>query len=173
MRLWFSGVEANQAAREWGCNCGPGALACILGITLDEVRPIVEAVGFADKQYMNPTMMQQSLGKKLLCKRPVYEKDRSQTQFPYHGLARIQWTGPWTAAGANPKWAYGNTHWIASGGKKSGEIEIFDINSGMVSLKKWIDETVPFIVKDIQRADGGWFITHCWEVALDAAEKSG
>jgi hypothetical protein len=44
-----------RANDEWGANCGPGALAAIMDLTLDEVRPHLP--GFEAKRYTNPTMM--------------------------------------------------------------------------------------------------------------------
>lgn len=35
----FTVEEAEGAGKVWGANCGPGAIAGILGMTLDEVRP--------------------------------------------------------------------------------------------------------------------------------------
>jgi hypothetical protein len=35
----FTLDEAQAAADTWGMNCGPGAIAAVLGLTLDELRP--------------------------------------------------------------------------------------------------------------------------------------
>ena len=35
----FTWEDANRAQEEWGANCGPGAVALMLGWTLDEIRP--------------------------------------------------------------------------------------------------------------------------------------
>ena len=50
-------VDLERAAREWGANCGPAAIAEISGLTLDELRPHMDAFGFDRKRYTNPTMM--------------------------------------------------------------------------------------------------------------------
>ena len=57
----FSQAEALIAFRAWKCNCGPAALAAILGMRLFEVRPACEYVGFANKGYMDPTMMESAI----------------------------------------------------------------------------------------------------------------
>ena len=96
-------------------------------------------------------------------------------EFPKHGLARIQWEGPWTKPGANPKWAYRQTHWVASW-RQDGETladkilaaidpVIFDVNGGLMLFEQWEQQIVPAIVANIPRADGGWHLTHSWEIA--------
>ena len=39
----FTEEDAYRAYNEWGANCGPGAVAAIMGMSLDEVRPIMAA----------------------------------------------------------------------------------------------------------------------------------
>ena len=53
----FTKEDAKRAYDEWGANCGPGAVAVIMGISLDDVRPIMAAEGFEAKHYTNPSMM--------------------------------------------------------------------------------------------------------------------
>jgi hypothetical protein len=174
----FTLADLERASESWGCNCGPTALAAIAGLTLDEVRPHLQ--GFDDKRYTNPTMMfgaLQSIG------RP-WQRIRTSplsgaaAHMPWWGLCRIQWHGPWTAEGANPRWAYRQTHWIGAAKRKTdggligvGDIGVFDVNcvnetpdSGWVSLEDWQCSVVPFITADIPRASGGWHITHAIEV---------
>lgn len=55
----FTQEEAIAAHREWGCNCGPSALAFALQIGLDQVRPLIP--GFDEKRYTNGTMMRMAL----------------------------------------------------------------------------------------------------------------
>lgn len=55
----FTVVDADQAYATWGCNCGPGAVAGVLGLMLDEVR---QHMGdFERKGYTNPTLMFKTL----------------------------------------------------------------------------------------------------------------
>jgi len=51
----FTLADADRAADLWGMNCGPGALAAVCGLTLDEVRPHMG--DFESKGYTNPTLM--------------------------------------------------------------------------------------------------------------------
>ena len=162
----FGRDDARAASDEWGCNCGPSALAAILGKRPDDVREACESVGFADKRYMSPTMMRRAIslaGGKLHWERPV-RRDSGQLMFPEIGLARIQFTGPWTAEGANPKWAYRQTHWVASW-RHSHACEIFDINGGVRDYVDWVCDILPLITESIKRADGGWYVTHSWEIS--------
>ena len=39
----FSLSDAERVQDEWGANCGPGAVAAICGLTLDELRPHMAA----------------------------------------------------------------------------------------------------------------------------------
>ena len=166
--LEFAQTDALLAWESWKCNCGPSALAAVIGLSLDQVRPFVEKSGFAEKGYMAPTMMKTALAAAgwhiAIANR--CGKDLG-TRFPNLGLARIQWTGPWTAEGANPKWAYRQTHWVASWvlpQKDSKEPVIFDINGGLLRQSEWEKTIVPLITASVPRADGGWFLTHSWEV---------
>jgi hypothetical protein len=164
----FATEEAQAAADTWGMNCGPGAAAAILGMTLDEIRPHLG--DFEHKRYTNPTLMWsilRSVGATFIQNRPK--------TFPDYGLARIQWTGPWTKPGVPARVAYRHTHWVgvrtinAGSHVVSDEIEIFDINGisvgGWMPLAEWRDELVPWLLREcVPRADGGWFVTHSVEV---------
>lgn len=172
--LLFSWDDANEAFREWGCNCGPAALAFVLGITLDDVRPIVERCGFDVRRYMSPTMMQEALDvAKVKWREPSKCRkvlpDDVPDRLPEHGLVRVQWTGPWTAVGANPRWAYGYTHWFAA-----SDGFVFDINCGLVRYDDWLRSVPPSVTETIKRADGGWYATHIWEIGVaDVCQLSG
>lgn len=160
--LAFDHDAAQAAAESWGCNCGPSALAAILGKTLDDVRHACEAAGFAERRYMSPTMMAKAVP---LAGGRIVSRNEGHHNFARHGLNRIQWTGPWTAPGANPKWAYRQTHWVASWDCVEATI-IFDINGGLLVRDEWEARIVPEILKEcVPRNDGGWFVANKWEVA--------
>ena len=55
----FTIDEANRAYDAWGANCAPGAIAAILGLTLDQIRPHLG--DFERKRYTNPKLMFDSL----------------------------------------------------------------------------------------------------------------
>lgn len=157
----INGAEADRAYDAWGCNCGPGAIAAIMNMRLDALRPLLG--DFERKRYTNPTLMWEILDR---CGRPWRKVGK---RWPTFGLARIQWEGPWTLPGVNPKAAYRHTHWVASWIHAEHGHGIFDINmtsngSGWGSFADWERDIVPAIATSIPRASGKWHITHGVEV---------
>ncbi len=160
METRFNEVDADRAYAEWGANCGPGALAAVMGMTLDEVRPHLG--DFEARRYMSPSMMFAALR---AIRRPweIVGKD-----WPEHGLVRVQWEGPWLADGVPVPARYKHTHWVAAQ-RLCGEIGVFDINcidngSGWVSLTEWVEVVVPYLTEVHRNATGGWHITHAIEI---------
>lgn len=158
----FTADDADRAHREWGANCGPGAIAGILGMTLDEIRPHMG--DFESKRYTNPTLMWETLRRL-----GVEFKSNRERRWPAFGLCRIQWEGPWTKPGVPARAAYRHTHWI--GVKRAGaDIGIFDINAigngtGWCSLADWSGVLVPMILREcVPKASGAWHIAHSVEV---------
>lgn len=175
----FNGDDAERAHYEWGCNCGPAAIAAICGLTLDEVRPFMGE--FESKGYTNPTLMCQTLtrigvkweggliGVKVrgLGGRPPW---------PYYGLARVQWEGPWTDPGVPARARYRYTHWVGTC-RGDDDTGIFDVNAmngatGWVSEADWAETIAPWIIKEVRRANGRWHLTHLIEV-LSGPSPSG
>ena len=157
----FTEEESEAAWKEWNCNCGPAALAFALQVNLDAVRGSIP--GFEEKGYTSPTMMKQALAN---LGRQCRERPTGEPHLfcPEIALVRVQWTGPWTAKDANPKWAYRATHWICCWRERDFGSLVFDINGGISSFARWRLDIVPAIVASIKRADGGWYATHVWEV---------
>lgn len=159
----FQRAEFESAFEAWGANCGPGAIAAIAGLTLDELRPFLG--DFETKRYTNPTLMFETLDRLGLRWRRV----RAPLDWPDFGLARIQWHGPWTAPGVPAKAAYRQTHWVGAA-RRQGRIGVFDVNalgngSGWASLDDWRAMIVPWILREcVPRANGEWSITHAIEV---------
>ncbi len=166
----FTVADAERAYDEWGCNCGPAALAAICGATLDEVRPIMSTAGFEKKRYTNPTMMVEALRAVGRPWQLRQSKPASVSRFPDWGLVRIQWEGPWTEPGVPMRARYRYTHWIGAARRRSdGATGIFDINqlangSGWGALEDWRAVTAPWLAGLYPRATGGWHITHAIEV---------
>lgn len=101
-------IEAGDA---WGANCGPMALAAVLGLpTVQAARPLVEPF----RGFMSPTDILAALtaaARVGLVER--FQHMRSPADpWPEHGLARIQWVGPWCDL-PDPRAAYRYTHWVA------------------------------------------------------------
>lgn len=180
----FTEEEARAAYEEWGCNCGPSALAFALQVKLESVRYAIP--GFEEKRYTSPTMMKaalQNLGKNFVSM-PVHDIAKivpvavpiSPAVAMFHreiSLVRVQWSGPWTQPNVNPKWAYRQTHWIAAWrlkdfGQEGGMMQlerVFDCNGGIRTFASWVEEIVPSLIATYPRADGGWFPTHVWRLA--------
>jgi hypothetical protein len=167
----FTLTDAERAHDEWGCNCGPASLAAIMGLTLDEVR--WNMGDFESKRYTNPTLMWSALdnvGAKWTKITIPPNTWAMKIGWPVYGLVRIQWEGPWSQPGMNPRWRYRFTHWVGAARNDNGGTGIFDINcinngSGWVSLREWGDIAVPYILQGVPRADGKWHLTHTVEVA--------
>lgn len=159
----FTAEDADRAHADWGANCGPGAIAAICRLTLDELRPHLG--DFERKRYTNPTLMWEILDRLkvrwTLKKPPVW---------PDYGLVRIQWHGPWMREGVPLRARYRHTHWVGAARNGLGEIGVFDINaigngSGWASLQNWTSILVPWLLEEcVPRADGVWSITHAVEV---------
>jgi len=167
----FTLADADRAAKNWGANCGPGALAAICGLTLDEVRPHMG--DFERKGYTNPTLMLsalKSIGKKHVSSNGSRAAPAGVWDWPFYGLCRVQWEGPWTAPGVPMRVRYRYTHWIgACQPLHSMNVGIFDINcmnngTGWVSVEDWSAVIVPHLVAQYRRASGKWHITHAIEV---------
>jgi len=157
----FTLADTEAASEAWGANCGPGALAAVLGLTLEQVRPHLG--DFERKHYTNPTLMLAALHSLEVtwCNSP--------NDWPDSGLIRVQWEGPWTAPGVPIRARYRQTHWIGSRRGEAG-IEVFDINcmcvGGWVRLAEWRDQVVPWLLRECHpKADGRWHTTHRLEVA--------
>jgi hypothetical protein len=152
----FSLEDAVSAADAWGANCGPGALAAVLGLSLNQVRPHLG--DFESKRYMNPMLMFAALRSLGVTWRNAAEG------WPDRGLIRIQWEGPWTAPGVPVRVRYRHTHWVGSRLCR-GEVEVFDINcmcvGGWVPLPEWSGRVVPWLLKECHpKANGRWHSTH-------------
>lgn len=161
LKYTFSDEDARRAHEEWGANCGPGALAVCLDMTLEELRPKLQSVAFEEKFYMTPSMMIEVI-------RACGARLRSTTSnvFPRHGLCRVQFHGPWTLPGANPRWAYRFTHWIHVRQSTTRTVGawIFDINGGWMDLPAWEADILPKLTTQHKGATGMYSITHSWEI---------
>jgi hypothetical protein len=159
----FTKEDAERAFDEWGANCGPGAVAAIMGMSLDDVHPIMVAEGFEAKHYTSPSMMNAVL------RRIGRPWRKVGAVWPSYGLVRVQWEGPWTDPGV-PVWArYRYTHWIGVARRDGGDTGIFDINcmnngTGWCALADWQSVVVPYILRQYSRASGKWHLTHVIEV---------
>jgi|SRR5581483_4611654 len=167
----FTEENMAHAVEAWGANCGPSALAFACQVHIDAVRDVIP--GFAEKGYTSPTMMKTALcnlGRQYI---DMQNPKKCLLFAEKVALVRIQFTGPWTQPGANPKWAYWHTHWIATwqairepgyGGAMRIDNLLFDCNGGVQRFTEWEKNIIPLLTGSIRRADGGWFPTHIWRL---------
>lgn len=163
----FTQFELYHAASTWGANCGPGAIAAITGIKLDELRP--HLADFESKGYTNPPMMWRILDNLQL----VWRKTVQPRTWPDYGLARIQWHGPWTMKGVPTRVAYPHSHWVAAITTDPINISIFDVNyPNWLTVAAWASNVVPFILRECEpEADGRWSLTHTVEIVRKRNEE--
>jgi hypothetical protein len=105
--------DIDEAHDLWGANCGPTALAALLGLDCKNVRLAFNAGG-KWPGYTNPSKMEaacRALGANVRWTSPGLEPPASAT-LPAQGcgLIHVQFTGPWEKW---PREAYRHTHWIA------------------------------------------------------------
>jgi hypothetical protein len=179
----FTAVEADAAHEEWMFNCGPGALCAVLGMKPAEIRP--HTLDFEWRGYTNPTLMAGILdGLRIPFKRIWQwpgEAKPEKVVYPYFGLVRIQWAGPWTKPGVPMRARYRQTHWIAvNGSAKHGNGPwlprlVFDINAmsagGWIEFGVWKNTLVPWLLEGVPKATGDWWPTHCWELGRTLGRK--
>ncbi len=169
--LQFTPEDFGAAAEQWGANCGPGAIAAMLGLSMHQLRPYMG--DFERKRYTNPTLMWETL-KRLGC---GWHLVKPPTAWPRYGLVRVQWEGPWTKPGVPMRARYRHTHWVGAIAGNPQNIGIFDVNalgngSGWCSLADWGDVIVPWLLKEcVPRADGAWHLTHVVEIDFQQAQK--
>jgi len=160
----FTVEDIDRANDEWGCNCGPAAIAAILMMTPDQVRPHMG--DFERKRYTNPQLMFEALNS-------IGKPWRSSpAAWPAYGLVRIQWHGPWMRPEVPIRARYRQTHWIAAATDDRLGDGVYDINAmangtGWTQRRQWESVVAPWIVENcVPRGDGGWSITHAIEVKL-------
>lgn len=161
--------DAHDAADAWGFNCGPAALCAVCNLTPDQVRPHLG--DFESKRYSNPTLMANALRSLRVPFQRVFETavkpDGGDPVYPYIGLVRVQWGGPWTNPGVPIRVRYRKTHWIAVAHLGRNRV-VFDVNAiesgGWISWNDWVKYLIPWILRHcVTDANGDWWPTHCWE----------
>jgi hypothetical protein len=134
--------DIDEAWDQWRANCGPCALAAILGQTVMSVRPLFQ--DFARRPYVNVTHMKGALGMAGVRYRSL------GAQRPPQGLCFIQWGGYEHRPIAEQ---YRHTHWIAVQGPS-----VFEVNAPeLVSWETWI-RVMPRLICEEKRGNGTFTI---------------
>lgn len=165
MEYPFTQEQMAVAAEAWGCNCGPSALAFALQKPLEAVRYAI--LGFEKKGYTSPTMMKAGLEELQAPYVGVAKPNRDAMFADRPALVRIQFTGPWTNPGANPKWAYWHTHWVCCW-CEGGTPLVFDCNGGILGVSQWENDIIPLLTAVDKKCDGKWYPTHIWRLGASA-----
>lgn len=149
-------VDKSHAA--WKANCGPCALAAILGRPVADVRPFFPR--YPKYPWTNPTHMRAALD-------AAGVRHRSgNTIATTNGLWFVQLDGPWCSPEVPVTVAYRHTHWVAvrmvSDGTDSGESDewVYDANAReWEPLSWWKAEVIPHVLAHVKRATGWWVRT--------------
>lgn len=129
----YTPPDIAEAYDEWKANCGPAALAALVGRPLAQVREAFP--DFPAKPWANPTHMRAALTR-------LDWSHRYCDGWPERGLAFIQWEGPWLDPGVPVGAAYRHTHWVAA-----AEGKVFDVNAGnWTTPDEWVTRIVPLFV---------------------------
>lgn len=143
--------DIEVARINFGANCGPASFAALTG------KEVCRVIGyfphFEHSNWTNLTQMLRAFDE------AGYEMTVHRRAFPVHGVALIQWLGPWTERDFFSRWSLPYTHWIAVEGKW-----VFDHTVGSwEKLEVWRDETVPEFLSETPRATG-WAVKYGVEV---------
>ncbi len=133
----FTPPDVKQCADLWQANCGPCALAAVLGLKVSAVREFF--ADFDKRQYVNPTHM-----KAALTAAKVQFSTVKQT--PKRGLLFIQWGGFEKAPIAAQ---YRQTHWIAVNAGLVYEVNAGDDFEGAWVLAREWELVMPKMMLDV------------------------
>lgn len=127
-------TDIESAWELWRANCGPCAVAAVLGREVAEVRDLF--AGWPG--YTNPTMIRTAM------QRAGCSVSKGSIDTVADGLGFVQFEGPWEAGGVRA--AYRHTHWVGLGRRK------LDLGNGEVSA-----DSVLFAYDAASGGDlGGW-----------------
>lgn len=159
MTALYVPTDVDEAHAAWKANCGPCAVAALLGREVNAVRDLFEPW----PGYTNPTKIKEALkraGK--TCVPSSAEALRT------NGLGFVQFEGPWEAGGARA--AYRHTHWVALARRFSPVPEgmsprpllfVYDVaigsRGGWLPLDFFSRRIIPLYLEDQPKATGWRF----------------
>jgi len=133
-------------------NCGPSSFAAI---TKNQVCRVMQYFPhFINHQSTNLTEMACAL------RTAGYQTEVTKRVFPRHGVALIQFLGPWTDRHFFSRWSLIHTHWVAIDGEW-----VFDHTEGnWMALDDWAYDVAPAFIAETSRATG-WAVKFGIEVS--------
>lgn len=145
----YAPTDILGAYESWRANCGPAAVAAILGFEVNDLRECFPL--YPEKAWANPTLIRTVL---TLHKVRHRNTDRSRRGgWPMWGLAFLQFEGPWLADGVSPAVAYRHTHWVAVSDRT-----VFDVNAGQwIPGAEWRADIMP-LLQDATPKATGWHL---------------
>ena len=143
--------DIEVARINFNATCGPSSFAAI---TQNQVCRVMRFFPhFEHHQSTNLTEMKRAFYT------AGYQAEVVKQAFPKHGLALIQFLGPWTEKHFFSKWSLIHTHWVAVHGDW-----IFDHTEGRwMTTAAWDYSVGPAFVAEISRATG-WAVKFGIEV---------
>lgn len=162
----YSPPDVAEQNKIWGANCGPSALAAILGRTVASLRETIATVQCgAFKGYMHAGHLCDVLR---ACGREVRRRDfrdGKQIRWPRErGLVVVQIDGPWCEPGVNPKARFRYTHTVAVEQALGSIRMVYDGNARMwLQEIAWEYEIMRLLIRDQPRATG-WYTSTVIEV---------
>jgi hypothetical protein len=173
--LLYEPSDVDEQWKEWGANCGPSAIAALVGREVKDVRAAVEHAAGGEKSkkkgrsgrwlgYMHAghlISVLQAFG--LDPKRTNFAP--KQGRWPRKGLAMIQTEGPWCHPPAKPTARFRYTHTVAviDAGPPLGVL-VYDGNAeGWAKEEWWAEHVMKKLVK-LEKGATGWHITTTLEI---------
>lgn len=163
-------TDLDLASSTWGANCGPGALAALLGREVWTTRALFPH--FPEKAWVNLTQMLAAVAAVPISHRreqlPKPGNPEATGPFPFplarKALAQIQWTGKWTLPGADPRQAPRHSHWTAVATVPAGTF-VYDVNvnwdgplpGGWLLVEHWEKQIAPMMMAE-KKGRTGWYV---------------
>jgi hypothetical protein len=131
----------------FGANCGPVSFAAASGREVCRIMRHFEH--FESKPWTNLTQMRRAFAETGIVTSTL------KCAWPTHGVALIQWLGPWTQSNFFARWTLPHTHWVAV-----DEDWIFDhTERRWMPRREWAETVAPLFLEDIPRATG-WAVKY-------------
>jgi len=143
--------DIEVARINFGANCGPVSFAAITG--KEVCRVMRHFLHFKHSPWTNLTQMRRALAD------AGFMTAVQKCAFPNHGVALVQWLGPWTEKDFFSRWSLAHTHWVAVDGEW-----IFDHTVGEWQMFEEWGKVAWEFVSEIPRATG-WRVKYSVEVS--------